>query len=89
MIARAIHVMNGDIKVRDVVAGTEDVRGKPFEKRQDMPLRRGQIGTVVILYQDGACEVEFADHEGRTFAMLALRPGQLMILRNTPDFAAA
>ena len=59
--------------MHDVVALTEDVRTKHFEKGQDLLLRRGQIGTIVMLYQDGACEVEFADRDGRTFAMLALQ----------------
>ncbi len=81
--------MNGEIKMHDVVALTEDVRAKHFEKGQDLLLRRGQIGTVVMLYQDGACEVEFADRDGRTFAMLALQAEQLMVLHDTPDFAAA
>ena len=75
--------------MHDVVALTEDVRTKHFEKGQDLLLRRGQIGTIVMLYQDGACEVEFADRDGRTFAMLALQAEQLMVLHDTPDFAAA
>jgi hypothetical protein len=81
--------MSDQIKTHDVVALTQDVRTKRFESGQDLLLRRGQIGTVVMLYQDGACEVEFADREGRAFAMLPLRPEQLMILHDSPDFAAA
>lgn len=81
--------MSDQIKTHDVVALTQDVRTKRFESGQDLLLRRGQIGTVVMLYQDGACEVEFADREGCAFAMLPLRPEQLMILHDSPDFAAA
>ena len=81
--------MSDQIKMHDVVALTQDVRTKRIESGQDLLLRRGQIGTVVMLYQDGACEVEFADREGRAFAMLPLRPEQLMILHDSPDFAAA
>ena len=33
-------------------------------------LHRGQIGTVVMTYPDGACEVEFADRDGRAYAIL-------------------
>jgi hypothetical protein len=40
-------------------------------------------------YPDGAYEVEFADRDGRAFAILSLRPEQLMVLHDTPDFAAA
>ena len=51
-------------------------------------LVRGQVGTVVELL-DGAYEVEFADRDGHAFAILSLRPEQLMVLHDTPDFAAA
>jgi len=51
--------------------------------------RRGQIGTVAMSYPDGACEVEFADRDGCPFAILSFRPEQLMVLHDTPDFAAA
>lgn len=77
------------IKMHDVVALMQDVRTKHFESRQALLLRRGQIGTVVMTYQDGACEVEFADRDGRAFAILPLRPDQLMLLHDAPDFAAA
>ena len=75
--------------MHDVVALMQDVRAKHFESGEAVLLRRGQIGTVVMLYQDGACEVEFADRDGRAFTILSLRPNQLMVLHDTPDFAAA
>lgn len=75
--------------MHDVVALLQNVRTQHFESRQALLLRRGQIGTVVMTYQDGACEVEFADRDGRAFAILPLRPDQLMVLHDTPDFAAA
>ena len=81
--------MTGEIKMHDVVALLQDVQTKHFESGQALLLRRGQIGTVVMTYQDGACEVEFADRDGRAFAILPLRPDQLMVLHDTPDFAAA
>ncbi len=81
--------MTGEIKMHDVVALMQDVRTKHFESGQPVLLRRGQIGTVVMIYQDGACEVEFADRDGRAFAILALQPDQLMVLHDSPDFAAA
>lgn len=81
--------MSDQIKMHDVVALTQDVRTKHFETSQDLLLRRGQIGTVVMLYPDGSLEVEFADREGRAFALLALRADQLMLLYDSPDFAAA
>lgn len=81
--------MSDEIKIHDVVALLQNVRTKHFESGQPLLLRRGQIGTVVMTYPDGAREVEFADREGRAFAILPLRPDQLMVLHDTPDFAAA
>lgn len=81
--------MIGEIKMHDVVALMQDVRTKRFESGQPLLLHRGQIGTVVTIYQDGASEVEFADRDGRAFAILSLRPDQLMVLHDSPDFAAA
>lgn len=57
---------------------------------EDVPahgLSRGQVGTVVEMYKGGAVEVEFADDEGRTYAMLALRPEQVLVLRFAPETA--
>ena len=81
--------MNRELKMHEVVALLEDVPTKHFESGRPLILRRGQIGTVVMSYKDGACEVEFADRDGRAFAILSLRPDQLMVLYDTPDFAAA
>ena len=44
-------------------------------------LLRGQAGTVVELLE-GACEVEFSDNEGRTYAELALTADQLLVLHH-------
>ena len=54
------------LNVLDVVALIEDVPA--------LKLLRGQVGTVVELFPDGAAEVEFADENGRTFAQAAFRP---------------
>jgi hypothetical protein len=54
---------------------------------QDLPeegLVRGQVGTVVESWAPGVCEVEFSDDNGRTYAMVALRAGQLMRLHHEP-----
>jgi hypothetical protein len=64
--------MNQRIKLLDVVALTEDL-----PKRK---LRRGQVGTVVELLDLGVFEVEFTDNDGRTFASLALKEKQLLVL---------
>jgi hypothetical protein len=40
------------------------------------------VGTVVERLAPGVFEVEFCDNEGRTYASLALRSDQLMILHH-------
>ena len=72
--------MNQEIKLLDVVALTEDL--------PDRKLRRGQVGTVVELLDPGVFEVEFADNDGRTFASLALKENQLLLLHYQPLEAA-
>jgi hypothetical protein len=67
------------IAVLDVVALLDDL--------PEAHLVRGQVGTVV---EDlgGALEVEFCDDEGRSYAELALRPRQLLLLHHRPVKAA-
>jgi hypothetical protein len=72
--------MNQRIKLLDVVALTEDL--------PDRKLRRGQVGTVVERLDPGVFEVEFTDNDGRTFASLALKAGQLLVLYYQPLEAA-
>jgi hypothetical protein len=61
---------------------------KPFavvallEDQPTRGLRRGQVGTVVESLAPGVFEVEFSDNEGRTYATLALRSDQLMVLHH-------
>lgn len=76
-------------EIHDVVALLEEVPAKDFNTAQPLQLHRGQIGTVVMTYADGACEVEFADRDGRAYAILAIQPDKLMVLHYRPDYAAA
>jgi hypothetical protein len=58
---------------------------------EDLPSRdlvRGQVGTIVEDLAPGVFEVEFSDDSGRTYASLALRSDQLLVLRHN-QFAAA
>ncbi|MDM7995512.1 MAG: DUF4926 domain-containing protein [Acidobacteriota bacterium] len=72
--------MRQGIKLLDVVALTEDL-----PKRK---LCRGQVGTVVELLDPGVFEVEFSDNDGRTYASLALKENQLLVLYYQPQEAA-
>ncbi len=80
--------MKDQLPLHTVVALLEDTRTTHFESGEPLLLRRGQIGTVVMTYDDGACEVEFADRGGRAYAMLPLSADQLMVLHDTPERAA-
>ncbi len=64
------------LKPLDVVALLEDLPSRG--------LIRGQVGTVVEKLAPGVFEIEFSDHEGRTYASLALRSDQLMVLHHRP-----
>lgn len=68
--------MNEPIALLDVVALTEDVPEKG--------LVRGQVGTIVEVYEPGAYEVEFADNDGHTYAMTSLKVDQLLVLHHQP-----
>ena len=64
------------IRVLNVVALVEDLA--------DRGLSRGQVGTVVERLGPEVFEVEFSDNDGRTYATLALRGDQLIVLHYQP-----
>ena len=72
--------MTSQIELLDVVALTVDL--------PERGLAQGQVGTVVELLAPGVYEVEFSDDEGRTYASLALRTEQLLVLHYRPVEAA-
>jgi hypothetical protein len=47
------------------------------------------LGNLLMVYPDGPCEVEFADGSGRTYAILPIQPEKLIVLHDSPDYAAA
>ena len=69
-----------NIRLLDVVALIADL--------PERGLLRGQVGTVVEILAPGAFEVEFSDDQGHTYAQLALRDSQLMVLHYRPRRAA-
>lgn len=67
-----------EIKKLDVVALTGDL--------PEHNLRRGEVGTVVEVFEDrpdlpGAFLIEFSDRNGVAYAFVELRAAQLMVLR--------
>jgi hypothetical protein len=69
------------IEIHSVVALLEDL--------PEHGLVRGQVGTVVESWAPGVYEVEFADESGKTFAMAALKPEQMIRLHYEPVHQAA
>jgi hypothetical protein len=54
---------------------------------QDLPelgLIRGQVGTIVEMYELDVFEVEFIDSNGRTYALETLSASVLTILHHQP-----
>ena len=72
-------LMSDDPKNFDLVALIDDW---PQEG-----LHRGQVGTVLDVYHN-ACEVEFSDRDGRTYALLAVPTEKLLVLHFEPAQAA-
>lgn len=72
--------MTNEIKVLDVVAVTEAI--------PEHGLRRGEVGTVVEQWKDGAFEVEFSDDTGEAYACVALHAEQLIPLYHRKRDAA-
>jgi hypothetical protein len=68
--------MSETIELLEVVALTADL--------PERGLVRGQVGTVVEALEPGVFEVEFSDDDGQTYASLALRADQLMVLHYRP-----
>ncbi len=72
--------MDRQIQLLDVVALMVDL--------PDRGLVQGQVGTVVEALDQGVYEIEFSDDQGKTYASLALRADQLLILHHRPFQAA-
>jgi len=73
------------IQMHDVVALLTDTKTQLFPNGREILLQRGQIGTIVEEYDGGAAfEVEFSDNDGQTYAMVAIKTENLMVLYNQP-----
>lgn len=64
------------MKLLDVVALIADL---PEQK-----LYRGQVGTIVEVYEPGSFEVEFSDTTGHAYAIETVPETQLMLLHHQP-----
>jgi len=57
------------IKEYDLVVLTKDIRAIHKQTHTPILLRRGQVGTVVINFEQQAFLIDFADEQGATYAM--------------------
>lgn len=73
------------VQLHDVVALTEDIEATHLLTHQPLRLRRGQIGTAVMPLNADHFQVEFADPDGRAYAMLPVSANHLMVLREEPE----
>ena len=70
-----------EIKLHDTVALTESMKITQFMTNKEIILPRGQVGTVVEIYDQGkAFEAEFANKKGQTYALISLELEKLMLL---------
>lgn len=72
------------IKEYDVVALTDEIQAIHKETKQPILLRQGQVGTVVMSFDDRAYLIDFADAQGTTYAMETVPATQLMLLAYEP-----
>ncbi|PSF37887.1 DUF4926 domain-containing protein [Aphanothece hegewaldii CCALA 016] len=62
------------MKLLDIVALVVDL--------PEVGLYRGQVGTIVEVYELGVFEVEFSDTTGRAYAIETLKQEQLILLHH-------
>jgi Domain of unknown function (DUF4926) len=60
------------MKLLDVVALTRDL--------PEQNLYKGQVGTIIEVYEPNVFEVEFVDLQGKTYAVETLNASQVMQL---------
>ncbi|MDJ0517855.1 MAG: DUF4926 domain-containing protein [Trichodesmium sp. MO_231.B1] len=70
-----------EIKLHYTVALTENIRITQFMTDKEVILLKGQVGTVVEIYDEGkAFEVESANKNGQTYALVSIEFEKLMLL---------
>lgn len=78
-----------NLKEYDVVALTEEIQATHKETQQSILLRHGQVGTILMAFDDLAYLVDFADAQGKTYAMETVPTEKLMQLVYEPLLAKA
>jgi len=78
-----------EINEYDVVALTEDYATTHAQTQKELLLRRGQVGTILMIFQNQDVLVDFADSAGETYAMETISIEKLMPLLHEPVMAVA
>lgn len=73
----------------DIVAITSNIQAVHKENQQPILLQPGQVGTVVMNFNDEAYLIDFSDVQGMTYAMETIPQNQLMLLHYEPSSVAA
>ena len=68
--------MEQQIKLLDIVALLEDLSSDK--------LRKGDMGTVVEIFDNGFVEVEFSDKQGVSHAFVDISKEKLLLLHDEP-----
>jgi Domain of unknown function (DUF4926) len=76
-------------KEYDVIAIKSDIQAVHKESQQPILLQAGQVGTVVMNFNNKAYLIDFSDTQGMTYAMETIPSNQLMLLHYEPASVAA
>lgn len=72
------------IQEYDLVVLTKDIQATHKETHRPILLRRGQVGTVLMDFEQQAFLIDFADEEGVTYAMETVPKENLIPLLYQP-----
>ena len=80
--------MMNNIQEYDLVALTENITANHKTTHQPILLRRGQMGTVLMSFNQQAFLIDFTDQKGQTFAMETVDCSKLLRLINEPELVS-
>ena len=76
------------IQEYDLVALTEDLTATHKVTHQPIVLRREQMGTILMSFDNQAFLVDFTDQQGNTFAMETIDCSKLLQLIQEPELVS-
>ena len=80
--------MINPIQEYDLVALIEDITATHKTTHLPILLRRGQIGTVLMSFDQQAFLIDFTDQNGQTFAMETVDCSKLLRLISEPELVS-